>query len=73
MSNYIDAVAAMSGVSPADVRRDIEEAIKAGYSNPDPAVRAYWEKIPKEGQNPHARGGYSFYGKAGKERIEVSR
>lgn len=52
MSNYIDAVAAMSGVSPADVRRDIEEAIKAGYSNPDPAVRAYWEKIPKKGKIP---------------------
>ena len=35
-----------------DVRREMEIALREGLSNPDPAVRAQWAKIPCEGTSP---------------------
>ena len=39
-------IAKMEGVSIEEVYREIQIAIDAGYSNPDPAVQAVWKNVP---------------------------
>jgi hypothetical protein len=45
-------IAATYGVSVADVRRDIQEALDEGWNNPDPEVHEYWRKIPSRSEKP---------------------
>jgi hypothetical protein len=42
-AKIIKEVARNRGVTVAEVRREMELAIDAAMSNPDPAVRAHWE------------------------------
>ena len=35
-----------------DVRREMEITLQDGLSNPDPAVRAQWARIPSKGPTP---------------------
>jgi len=48
----IEKLAVQKGISAAEVRREIENAIDIGMANPDPTVQAYWAKIPKESETP---------------------
>ena len=45
-------IAATYGVSVADVRRDIQEALDDGWNNPNPEVHEYWRKIPSRYEKP---------------------
>ena len=51
-SKIIKTIARQNGVSPEHVYYEMSEAIKAGYNNPDPAVREYWRKIAPDGNIP---------------------
>lgn len=51
-NHAIKKVAKQNGVRIEDVRREIEIAIAAGKTNPDPKVQAYWKGIPCEGEYP---------------------
>ncbi len=48
----IREIAEENGVTPEDVRKDMQTALGEGFNNPDPQVRAIWEKIPREGEMP---------------------
>ena len=48
----IEQVALRRGVDVEEVRREIEKAIEARMSNPDPKVQEYWAKIPRKGEKP---------------------
>ena len=48
-SRAISEVATQSGESEENVRADIEEAIRVGMSDPDPAVQARWKAISPDG------------------------
>ena len=51
--NDILAVIAMKHhTTVEDVRREMEIALQNGLSNPDPAIRAQWAKIPSKGSIP---------------------
>lgn len=45
-------VASENGVSLSEVRREIQIAIDAAMSNPDPAVQAQWKAMSREGKVP---------------------
>ena len=40
------------GVSEAEVRKEMKEAMLAGMANPDPAVQARWASIQWRGAEP---------------------
>lgn len=44
--------ARQEGVSPDYIHSQIQQAIIAGYNNPDPEVQAYWRKIAPDGKIP---------------------
>lgn len=48
----IKEIARSEGVSEAQVRADMEEAILAAYNNPDPGPRAEWAEAPFAGRVP---------------------
>lgn len=41
----IKKIARMEGISIEEVYREIQIAIDAGYSNPDPVVQAVWKNV----------------------------
>ena len=45
MQDIIKAIAARNGVTPAEVRREMEPALKEARSSTDPQVKTTWEKI----------------------------
>jgi len=45
-------IAENNDLSIADVRREIELAIKEVRENPDPNVQAFWEGVPHRGDKP---------------------
>ena len=48
----IEKVAANNNTTPAEVRREIEAAIRWARLNPDPKVREFWASIPHKGEYP---------------------
>jgi len=52
IGRIITEIAVEEGVSEAHVRESIEEAIRAGMSNPDPKVQTVWDRIPRAGAVP---------------------
>ncbi len=50
--NIIRQIAKQNGVTPAEVRKDIREAIRIGMASPDPAVQAHWRKMSPTGDKP---------------------
>jgi transposase-like protein len=51
-SRAIREVARREGVRPEVVYTEIQKAIEAGYTSPDPEVQAYWRKIAPDGAVP---------------------
>lgn len=52
ISNIFRELAARDRTSEFEVQRQIEIAIQTGIQNPDPAIRAQWEKVPCTGEIP---------------------
>ena len=50
--NIIRQIAREHGVSPAEVKKDMQEAIRAGMASPDPKVQAEWKRISPSGKEP---------------------
>lgn len=48
--HIIEQIAKDAHTTPAQVLRKMEAAMKAGQSNPDPAIQAKWAAIPKKGK-----------------------
>lgn len=53
-NNILASVALQNGVTESEVRKSIDEVIKAGLENPDPKVRKRWRSIPHKGKTPTA-------------------
>ncbi len=51
-SKIIRQVAKQNGVTPAEVERDIKEAIRIGMASSDPLVQARWKIISPSGAEP---------------------
>ena len=43
-NNIIRQIAKENGVSPAEVKKDMQEAIRVGMASPDPKVQAEWKR-----------------------------
>lgn len=52
MERILNRIALDNGTTPEQVYAEMQEAIDAGYANPDPSVRAAWESIEFEGEKP---------------------
>ena len=39
-------IAKREGISTKEVYREMQKAIDAGYSNPDPTIQAAWKEVP---------------------------
>ena len=52
IANIFRELAARDQTSEFEVLKQIETAIQAGMQNPDPNIRAQWEKIPRTGTIP---------------------
>lgn len=50
--NILERIAAANHMTMAEVRSEIERAIRLGMENPDPAVQAQWARMPKAGEVP---------------------
>lgn len=48
----LEAVAMKEGVTVSEVKKEIQKAMLIGLCSQDPAVQAYWAKIPREGEVP---------------------
>lgn len=52
LNRVISQIAIQEGISERKVRNAMQEAINAGFENPDPLVRACWGQISIEGKAP---------------------
>lgn len=52
MDVIFSQIAAQHGVSPEEVRNEIQAAIKAAAGNPDPAIQARWNALSIGGKLP---------------------
>lgn len=50
--NIIRQIAMQNGVTPAEVKKDMQEAIREAMASPDPKVQAEWKKISPSGKEP---------------------
>ena len=48
----IRALAKQNGVREDKIREEMAAAIDAGFTNPDPSVKAFWETSPFIGSRP---------------------
>ena len=48
----IEEVAIMHGISVTEAREEIEIAIDAAISNPDPTARVFWDRYIRYGRKP---------------------
>ena len=48
----LDQIANASQSAPADIRRKMELAMTSALKDPDPAVQAMWNSVPKKGNTP---------------------
>lgn len=48
----MDAIGKWVGISSKEVEKEIQIAIDFGFDNPDPVIRAEWEKVPFKGERP---------------------
>ena len=48
----IEQLALQKGISIAEIREEIEIAINAAMTNPDPAAKKFWTEIMKNGKKP---------------------
>ena len=51
-SRAIEKIAEREGISVESVYAEMQKAIEAGYSNPDPVIQEYWKKIAPDGKMP---------------------
>ena len=52
MQDIIEMIAAKNGVTPEEVRREMEQALKEARASSDLQIRATWEKISINGEEP---------------------
>lgn len=52
ITKILRRIALENGVSVSEVRKEIQIAIEAAMSNPDPAVQAEWKAMSHNGQIP---------------------
>ncbi len=52
LNRIFKQIAAKNGVSVAQVRQDIQEAIDEGWNSSDKKVREYWSTIPAKHEKP---------------------
>lgn len=51
-THIFEQIAAENHTTVAEVRREMEITIRAGFENPDPEVQAQWAKVPRKGDIP---------------------
>jgi len=51
-THIFEQIAKENNTTVAEVRREMEVAIRAAIENPDPKVRDEWTKIPYKGEEP---------------------
>lgn len=49
-NDIIRQIALQEGISEQEVIDEMQKAIDIGFSNPDPAVQAYWAAMPFKGK-----------------------
>lgn len=52
IQKIIAQIARREGITEAEVRSAMQEALQAGFRNPDPAIQAAWRQIPMKGNSP---------------------
>lgn len=45
-------IALKEGITAEEVRKNIQEVIDMGMTNPDPAVKQFWDAVPHQGERP---------------------
>ena len=48
----LDQIAAIRQATPAEVRESMQMAMVSALNDPDPAVQAMWDSVPREGSVP---------------------
>ena len=48
----LDQIAAIRQATPAEVRESMQMAMVSALKDPDPAVQAMWDSVPREGSVP---------------------
>ena len=48
----LDQIAVSRQISPALLRKQMQHAMESALCDPDPAVQAMWNSIPRQGQTP---------------------
>lgn len=50
VDDAIRQIAAREGISEEAVLQELQQAIDAGYEDPDPSVQEYWRSLPFAGK-----------------------
>ena len=48
----LDQIAAIRQATPAEVRESMQMAMVSALNDPDPAVQAMWDSVPRQGSVP---------------------
>lgn len=51
-AHILEPIASENHTTVAEVRREMEMAIRAGFGSPDLAVHAQWSEVPRAGSIP---------------------
>lgn len=52
VNKLLKNMAAKEGTTVEEIRKEMQNAIDAGFANPDPAVKAKWADMWGEGKKP---------------------
>lgn len=52
LKHIIRQIAKRNGVTPAEVRKDMEEAMRISMTSSDPVAMAHWRNITSNGREP---------------------
>ena len=52
IQELLEEIAEQEGSTAEEIQCSIQEAIDAGFNNPDPEVQAAWSRVPFSGEYP---------------------
>lgn len=52
IQELLEEIAEQEGSTAEEIQCSIQEAIDAGFNNPDPEVQAAWSRVPFSGECP---------------------
>ena len=70
LKRIIRQIAKEHGVTPAEVRKDMEEAMRASMASSDPVAMAHWRNISPDGKEPQLEDFIAYIAKTATQTVK---